>query len=56
MPLFVREFKSDRLASGAEAHTYLGAANHAKYGDSRPMNIDHNLTYRVHLSRSVAVC
>ena len=37
--LFVREFKSDRITGGAEAYTYLGAANYVKHSGSRPMNI-----------------
>lgn len=37
--LFVREFKSDRVAGGAEAYTYLGTANYVKHEGSRPMNI-----------------
>ena len=37
--LFVREFKSDRIAGGAEAYTYLGTANYVKHNGSRPMNI-----------------
>ena len=37
--LFVREFKSDRITSGAEAYTYLGTANYVKHNGSRPMNI-----------------
>ena len=37
--LFVREFKSDRITSGAEAYTYLGPARYVKHDGSRPMNI-----------------
>ena len=37
--LFVREFKSDRVAGGAEAYTYLGTASYIKHEGSRPMNI-----------------
>lgn len=37
--LFVREFKTDRVAGGAEAHTYLGMASYVKHEGSRPMNI-----------------
>ena len=37
--LFVREFKADRMTGGAEAYTYLGAANYVKHTGSRPMNI-----------------
>lgn len=37
--LFVREFKSDRITSGAEAYTYLGPAHYVKHDGSRPMNI-----------------
>lgn len=37
--LLVREFKADRLTGGAEAYTYLGAANYVKHDGSRPMNI-----------------
>ncbi len=37
--LFVREFKSDRITSGAEAYTYLGSARYVKHDGSRPMNI-----------------
>lgn len=39
MLLFVREFKSDRVAGGAEAYTYLGTASYVKHDGSRPMNI-----------------
>ena len=41
--LFVREFKSDRVAGGAEAYTYLGTANYVKHEGSRPMNITWHL-------------
>ena len=41
--LFVREFKSDRVTGGAEAYTYLGAANYVKHQGSRPMNITWHL-------------
>ena len=37
--LFVREFKTDRVAGGAGAYTYLGTANYVKHEGSRPMNI-----------------
>ena len=37
--LFVREFKTDRISSGAEAYTFLGTANYVKHEGSRPMNI-----------------
>ena len=37
--LFVREFKSDRVTSGAEAYTYLGTASYLKHEGSKPMNI-----------------
>lgn len=37
--LFVREFKTDRIAGGAEAYTYLGTASYVKHEGSRPMNI-----------------
>lgn len=37
--LFVREFKTDRITSGAEAYTYLGTASYVKHEGSRPMNI-----------------
>ena len=37
--LFVREFKSDRITSGAEAYTYLGTANYVTHSGSKPMNI-----------------
>jgi superfamily II DNA or RNA helicase len=37
--LFVREFKIDRIAGGAEAYTYLGTASYVKHEGSRPMNI-----------------
>ena len=37
--LFVREFKTDRVANGAEAYTYLGPACYVKHEGSRPMNI-----------------
>jgi hypothetical protein len=37
--LFVREFKTDRVAGGAEAYTYLGTASYVKHEGSRPMNI-----------------
>ncbi len=37
--LFVREFKSDRITSGAEAYTYLGPAKYVKHDGSCPMNI-----------------
>lgn len=37
--LFVREFKADRITSGAEAYTYLGTANYVKHQGSKPMNI-----------------
>lgn len=39
MLLFVREFKADRIAGGAEAYTFLGTANYVKHEGSRPMNI-----------------
>lgn len=41
--LFVREFKSGRVAGGAEAYTYLGTANYVKHEGSRPMNITWHL-------------
>ena len=37
--LFVREFKTDRISGGAEAYTFLGAANYVKHEGIRPMNI-----------------
>ena len=37
--LFVREFKSDRIANGAEAYTYLGKASYVSHTGSRPMNV-----------------
>lgn len=37
--LFVREFKTNRIAGGAEAYTYLGTASYVKHEGSRPMNI-----------------
>ncbi len=37
--LFVREFKTDRITSGAGAYTFLGTANYVKHEGSRPMNI-----------------
>lgn len=37
--LFVREFKSDRIAGGAAAYTYLGTANYVKHEGEKPMNI-----------------
>jgi superfamily II DNA or RNA helicase len=37
--LFVREFKTDQVAGGAEAYTYLGTASYVKHEGSRPMNI-----------------
>ncbi|TQI67882.1 DEAD/DEAH box helicase [Clostridium sp. KNHs216] len=37
--LFVREFKTDRISSGAAAYTYLGTASYVCHEGSRPMNI-----------------
>ena len=37
--LFVREFKSNRITSGAEAYTHLGTANYVTHTGSKPMNI-----------------
>lgn len=37
--LFVREFKTDGVAGGAAAYTYLGTANYLNHEGSRPMNI-----------------
>ena len=45
--LFVREFKSDRIANGAAAYTYLGTANYVKHTGSRPMNITWKLDYPI---------
>ena len=45
--LFVREFKSDRIANGAAAYTYLGTANYVKHTGSRPMNITWKLDHPI---------
>jgi superfamily II DNA or RNA helicase len=45
--LFVREFKSDRIANGAAAYTYLGTANYVKHTGSRPMNITWRLDHPI---------
>lgn len=45
--LFVREFKSDRIANGAAAYTYLGTANYVKHIGSRPMNITWKLDHPI---------
>ena len=45
--LFVREFKSDRIATGAAAYTYLGTANYVKHTGSRPMNITWKLDHPI---------
>lgn len=37
--LFVREFKTDRIAGDAAAYSYLGTASYIKHEGSRPMNI-----------------
>lgn len=37
--LFVRERKTDRIAGGAEAYTFLGTAAYVKHEGSRPMNV-----------------
>jgi hypothetical protein len=37
--LFVREFKSDRILTGAQAYTFLGTASYVKHEGERPMNI-----------------
>lgn len=37
--LFVREFKTDRIGSGAAPYTFLGTANYVSHDGSRPMNI-----------------
>ena len=37
--LFVREFKSDRMLSGAQAYTFLGTAQYVSHEGERPMNI-----------------
>lgn len=37
--LFVREFKTDRIAGGAAAYTCLGTADYVGHDGSRPMNI-----------------
>ena len=45
--LFVREFKTDRIAGGAEAYTYLGTAGYVKHEGSRPMNITWRLDWPI---------
>ena len=45
--LVVREFKSDRIANGAAAYTYLGTANYVKHTGSRPMNITWKLDHPI---------
>ena len=47
MLLFVREFNSDRVTSGAKAYTYLGAANYVKHDGERPMNITWRLDHPI---------
>lgn len=42
--LFVREFKSERIGTGAAAYTYLGTASYVKHEGSRPMNITWRLS------------
>lgn len=44
MLLFVREFKVDRIGTGAVAYTYLGKATYVKHEGSRPMNITWRLS------------
>ena len=39
MLLFVREFRTDRITGGTEAHTFLGTVNYVKHNESKPMNI-----------------
>ncbi len=41
--LFVREHKTDRVKSNAEAYTFLGTANYVQHEGSRPMNITWSL-------------
>ena len=38
MLLFVREFRTDRITGGKEAHTCLGTVNYMKHNESKPMN------------------
>ena len=45
--LFVREFKNDRITTGAAAYTFLGTASYVKHEGSRPMNITWKLDHPI---------